>query len=626
MKRRTTYTFASLLLATLALPAQPLSPIAANDNRIPAGQRRNGVLTVHLEIRKGNWHPEREDGETIPVYAFGETGKPLQVPGPAIRVPQGTTIDISLHSALTVPAALHGLHQRPGKDADVVTVAPGATEHVRFVAGLPGTYLYWARTPDGRRANARVLDSLLGGALVVDPPGVNSTAAAARDRIFVLERWNGPTRTAINGKSWPFTERLNYAVDERVKWRVINASDLSHPMHLHGFHFALDAEGDGENSTSYQQGEEPQEFTHSVQIGETFDMTWIPKEPGRWLYHCHRLPHMRLPVPLDPGDVVPNPDAIPGEAAAGNHDHEHMHDMTSDYSGMGGMIMGITITGHSAIDTTTAWKPERTLELAVAAHKIDARFYEISLRDLAGKPAELSTGLTGPALVLTAGQPVEIRVVNKLNEPTSMHWHGIELESYYDGVPVWGGRDDKKSPAVEPGQTFTVRMIPPRPGTFMYHTHWHDAVQLTGGVHGAMIVMPPGQVYEPATDKTFLMSLGPNEPFGAGMILMNGSPQPATMRLRAGVTYRFRFINITPTMDNMRVQLLNTGVPVQWRHIAKDASDLKNPVMKKAEQPIAVGETFDFEYRAETVQELTLTGLSPGDNRRVVQTLIFAER
>jgi FtsP/CotA-like multicopper oxidase with cupredoxin domain len=605
---------AGTLLATLPLAAQQLPLVIANDNRITGGELRNGVLALNLEITKGSWHPEAENGEAIPVYAFSEKGKPLQAPAPAIRVPQGSTVDITLHSSLTVPATLHGLHQRPGKDTDVITIAPGATQHIRFVAGVPGTYLYWARTPDGRGGNGRALDALLGGALVIDPPGPPS-----RDRIFVLERWKGPTRTAINGKSWPYTERLNYEVGEKVHWRVVNASDLSHPMHLHGFHFALDAEGDGENYKLYEDGSQPLEFTHSVQILETFDMTWVPSEPGRWLYHCHRIPHMRLPVPLDPGDA----------AAAGNHDHEHMHDMNSDYAGMGGMIMGMTITGRSAIDTTTNWKPVRKLELAIANRKASPGLYELSLRDLAASRAvkpELSTGLTGPVLVVTEKQPVEIEIVNNLSEPTAVHWHGIELESYYDGVPGWGGRDAKKTPAVEPGKSFTVRMVPPRAGTFMYHTHWHDAVQLTGGIHGAMIVMPEGKTYDPATDKSFIMTLSPNDPFGAGLILMNGSPQPATMRLQTGTTYRFRFINITPTMDNMRVSLLNAGQPVQWRLIAKDAADLKTPVMKTADQMIAVGETYDFEYKADAPQELTLTGLNPGDNRRAVQTLTFMPR
>jgi FtsP/CotA-like multicopper oxidase with cupredoxin domain len=289
--------------------------------------------------------------------------------------------------------------------------------------------------------------------------------------------------------------------------------------------------------------------------------------------------------------------------------------------------MGMTITGRSVIDTTTNWKPARKLELAIANRKAAPGFYELSLRDLGASTAvkpQLSTGLTGPVLVVTEKQPVEIEIVNNLSEPTAVHWHGIELESYYDGVPGWGGRDAKKTPAVEPGKSFTVRMVPPRAGTFMYHTHWHDAVQLTGGIHGAMIVMPEGKTYDPATDKSFIMTLSPNDPFGAGLILMNGSPQPATMRLQTGTTYRFRFINITPTMDNMRISLLNAGQPVHWRLIAKDAADLKTPVMKTADQMIAVGETYDFEYKADAPQELTLTGLNPGDNRRAVRTLVFS--
>jgi FtsP/CotA-like multicopper oxidase with cupredoxin domain len=455
---------------------------------------------------------------------------------------------------------------------------------------------------------------------VIDPPG-----PAAPDRIFVLERWNGPTRTAINGKSWPYTERLTYKVGETVRWRIVNASDLSHPMHLHGFHFALDAESDGEHNKAYAPEDKPQEFTHSVQVAETFDMTWIPTEPGRWLYHCHRIPHMRLPVPLDPNDAT----------VVVDHDHEHMHDMNSPYAGMGGMIMGITITGRSAIDTSTNWAPERRLELSVASRNGDARFFQLSVRDTTAGNAKpiaenlsqkISTGLTGPAIVLQQNQPAEIAIVNKLADPTSIHWHGMELESYYDGVPGWGGRDDRRSPAVEPGKTFVVRIIPPRAGTFMYHTHWHDEAQLTGGVHGPLIVMPPGQAFDPATDKSFLFSLGPSEPFGEALLLMNGVPQPATMRLKTGTTYRLRFMNITPAMDNLSVSLRKGNDLVGWRLLAKDASTVKGSPVRNADQMIAIGETYDFAYRAPAPEVLTLTGLSPNDNRRAVQTLIFSER
>lgn len=594
------------------LPAQDLDAIAANDNRQSAGQLRSGVLTLRLEMRKGIWHPEREDGEAIPVYAFAEPGKPLQVPAPLIRVPQGTVIEIALHNVLTVPATLHGLHQRPGDDRDVVTVAAGATQQVRFVAGVPGTYLYWARTPDGQRGNNRLADAMLGGALVVDAPGTVS-----EDRVFVLERWNGATRTAINGKSWPYTERLTYKVGETVHWRVINASDLSHPMHLHGSHFNLDAVGDGEHYQTFAGAARPLEFTHSAEIGETFEMTWIPHEPGRWLYHCHRLPHMRIPIALDPRDVITL------------DDHEHAH-ADPDYAGMGGMIVGITVTGPGTETQADVWKSARKLELVVDERNGDPQFFELALHEpgeaTPGGRGRVSPGLTGPPIVLEQHQPVEITVVNRLKEATSIHWHGIELESYYDGVPGWGGIDNKKTPPVEPGQSFVARMIPSRAGTFMYHTHWHDNVQLTGGVHGPLVVVPRGQTYDPATDKNFLFSQGPADPYGAALLLMNGVPQPSTMQLRTGTTYRLRFMNITPSVANLRVSLKQTGVPVQWRFISKDAADVPagDARMRRADQQVSVGETFDFEFQATAPTQLTLEGVNPNDTRRVVQTIVFS--
>jgi FtsP/CotA-like multicopper oxidase with cupredoxin domain len=169
-------------------------------------------------------------------------------------------------------------------------------------------------------------------------------------------------------------------------------------------------------------------------------------------------------------------------------------------------------------------------------------------------------------------------------------------------------------------------MIPTRPGTFMYHTHWHDAAQLTGGIQGPMVVMAPGETYNPATDKSFIVTQSSNEPFGGAMMLMNGVPQPNTLRLVAGTTYRLRFINITPSIDNLRVSLRDAaGAPVQWRLIAKDAWNVKEKPTRAADQWVAVGETYDFEYRAPGPGEYSLTALNPGDNRKAVQTVIFAD-
>jgi len=82
-------------------------------------------------------------------------------------------------------------------------------------------------------------------------------------------------------------------------------------------------------------------------------------------------------------------------------------------------------------------------------------------------------------------------VVNHLQEPTAIHWHGIELDSYSDGVPGFGGTAGSVTPPVAPGGTFTARFTPPRAGTFIYHTHWHNSAQLAGGIYGPLIVLEP---------------------------------------------------------------------------------------------------------------------------------------
>jgi FtsP/CotA-like multicopper oxidase with cupredoxin domain len=53
-------------------------------------------------------------------------------------------------------------------------------------------------------------------------------------------------------------------------------------------------------------------------------------------------------------------------------------------------------------------------------------------------------------LVLTRGEPTAIEVVNRSGEPTAVHWHGIELESYYDGVAGWSGTPGRTAPRFDP--------------------------------------------------------------------------------------------------------------------------------------------------------------------------------
>src|SRR5947208_2243957 len=73
-------------------PPTPIEQIRINDNRTRGGLIEHGVLTIHLRAHAGEWHPDRDRDTGIVLNAFGEDGKPLQIPGPLFRVPQGTEI------------------------------------------------------------------------------------------------------------------------------------------------------------------------------------------------------------------------------------------------------------------------------------------------------------------------------------------------------------------------------------------------------------------------------------------------------------------------------------------------------------------------------------------------------
>lgn len=127
----------------------------------------------------------------------------------------------------------------------------------------------------------------------------------------------------------------------------------------------------------------------------------------------------------------------------------------------------------------------------------------------------------GPPMVITRGEATEITVLNHLKSPTTIHWHGLELESYYDGV-VGGGVADQVTPAIAPGGSFVARFTPNRAGTFIYHTHAADPNQLSGGIYGALIVLEPGQSFDAEHDK--LLVIGTRDTFfDAKRITINGN-------------------------------------------------------------------------------------------------------
>src|SRR5215471_8565487 len=151
---------------------QAIERIALNDNRSPAARPSGSVLTVRLDARTGRWFPDGDARPGLLVNAFAVTDGPLQIPGPLLRVPEGTTIRATVRNGLDVPLVMHGLYSRADPNVDTATVAipAGDTHTFTFAAGRPGTYYYWGTTRSEDQIQDRAgADSQLSGAFVVDP-------------------------------------------------------------------------------------------------------------------------------------------------------------------------------------------------------------------------------------------------------------------------------------------------------------------------------------------------------------------------------------------------------------------------------------------------------------------------
>lgn len=129
--------------------------------------------------------------------------------------------------------------------------------------------------------------------------------------------------------------------------------------------------------------------------------------------------------------------------------------------------------------------------LGVSAHAREVS-YDLTiarqLMNITGRevPALTINGsIPGPVLRFTEGDDAVIRVHNHLDEPTSIHWHGLLVPPGMDGVPYLS------FPPIQPGTTFTYRFPIRQTGTYWYHSH--SGLQEEIGVFGAIVILPRQQ-------------------------------------------------------------------------------------------------------------------------------------
>ncbi|MFP5392003.1 MAG: multicopper oxidase family protein [Gammaproteobacteria bacterium] len=107
----------------------------------------------------------------------------------------------------------------------------------------------------------------------------------------------------------------------------------------------------------------------------------------------------------------------------------------------------------------------------------------------------------GPTIEVVEGDRVRIFLTNKLPEHTSMHWHGQRLPNGMDGVT------GVTQAAIAPGKTYVYEFVARRPGTFMYHPHADEMVQMAMGMMGFWVTHPKDPSFMPV-DRDFCILLG----------------------------------------------------------------------------------------------------------------------
>lgn len=158
--------------------------------------------------------------------------------------------------------------------------------------------------------------------------------------------------------------------------------------------------------------------------------------------------------------------------------------------------------------------------------------------------------MPGPVIEVFQGDRIRVIVHNELPEPTTVHWHGVELPAKEDGVEFL------TQDAIPPGKSYTYEFTLHQTGTFFYHSHF--AMQEAFGTIGLLIVHPR-IAFDPVVDRDFALifqnfTIRPNQTISDSWAMewnwhtINGRSGPYTTPLvvRHGERVRIRLLNFSP--------------------------------------------------------------------------------
>lgn len=206
--------------------------------------------------------------------------------------------------------------------------------------------------------------------------------------------------------------------------------------------------------------------------------------------------------------------------------------------------------------------------------------------------------IPGPTIQVTEGDRVRLNVENRLPEPFSMHWHGLEIPNDMDGMP--GISQD----AIPPGGRFVYEFTLEQNGTFFYHSHM--AMQEMMGLIGLFIIHPR-RAHSPRVDRDFGIvlqewALLPNNTIPNSLAMefnwltLNGKAGPATTPLivKLGERVRIRLVNLG--MDHHPMHLHGHQFHVTGTEAGRIGT---TPVIRENTVLVGVAQARDIEFVAD---------------------------
>ncbi len=209
--------------------------------------------------------------------------------------------------------------------------------------------------------------------------------------------------------------------------------------------------------------------------------------------------------------------------------------------------------------------------------------------------------IPGPLIKGAVGTTQNVIVHNNLDEPTTVHWHGLQLANVEDGVP------EVTQEPILPGESFTYELELRNPGLYWYHSHVDAHKQVESGLQGVLLIeentqIPPGNIL--VLDDALLgndfefrsFNLGVMHGRFGNILLVNGKEKP-TIQLENN---RLRIVN-TANARSFNLQFGGEQFTVVGMDIGPSEHYMTNLLT------ISPGERYDILLPETTQESITLT-------------------